>query len=123
METAVLVGIINGAVLLVGYLLSRRGARESNKQQIAANTLAEREADWKRRGDVIADLEKSNADKDRTIEAKDRRIEHLLLVCSKAQSASVDTIAMLKQVVRSETAEEIAKMGIDAALLHEKEDH
>lgn len=116
MDTGLVIAFINGVVLLVGYLLSRRGSKESNRQQAAANVLAERDADWKRRGEVIVDLEK-------TIEQKDKRITHLLSVCSAAQLASIDTIAMLKQVLQSETAIEIAALGIQAAKRHEQEEH
>lgn len=122
-NTPLLIALINGVVLLVGYLISRRGSKESNKQQAAANVLAEREADWKRRGEVIEDLRQVIEDRDETIAQKDKRIIHLLEVCSRAQGASVDTIAMLKQVVRSETAQEIADMGIAEAARHEREDH
>lgn len=116
MDTGLIIGIINGVVLLAGYLLSRRGSKESNKQQAAANVLAEREADWNRRGEVIKDLEQ-------LVEQKDKRIVHLLSVCSTAQLASIDTIAMLKQVLQSETATEIASLGIQAAKRHEQEEH
>lgn len=123
MDTTVLIAVINGVVLVVGYLISRRGSREANKQQQAANVLAEREADWKHRGEVIQDLRQAVDDRDDTIAQKDARILHLLDVCSKAQLSSIDTIAMLKQVVRSETAQEIADMGITEAARHEREDH
>lgn len=116
METTVLNALIGGVVLVIGYLLSRRGAKEANKQQIAANVLAEREADWKRRGDIIAD-------QDKMIEAKDKRIAHLLEVCTKAQAASLDTIATLKAFLRDEVAREIAEAETQRALRHEREEH
>lgn len=116
METTVLNALIGGVVLVIGYLLSRRGAKEANKQQIAANVLAEREADWKRRGDAISDLE-------RMLGAKDKRIAHLLDVCTKAQAASLDTIATLKAFLRDEVAREIAEAETQRALRHEREEH
>lgn len=123
MDTTVLIAVINGVVLVVGYLISRRGSREANKQQQAANVLAEREADWKHRGEVIQDLRQAVEDRDDTIAQKDARILHLLDVCSKAQLSSIDTIAMLKQVLQSETAAEIATLAISTAKKHEQEEH
>lgn len=122
-NTPLLTAMITNAVLVIGYLLSRRGSKESNKQQQAANALAEREADWKHRGEVIQDLREAIADRDLTIDQKDARIAHLLAVCSKAQLSSIDTIAMLKQVLQSETATQIAQLGLEAAKRHEQEEH
>lgn len=115
-DTGVLIALINGAVLAVGYLFTRRGVKEVNRQQVAANLLSEREADWKRRGDVIAD-------QDEIIQKKDARIAHLLQVCTLSHAASVETIATLKQVLRDEVAKEIADLEIQRALKHEKTEH
>jgi len=122
-NTPLITAVITNIVLLVGYLLSRRGSREANKQQQAAAILAEREADWKHRGEVIQDLRQAVEDRDKTIATKDQRIEHLLTVCSTSSLASIETIAMLKQVVQSETAKEMADMGVLAIKRHEQEDH
>lgn len=111
METAVIVALVTGVVTLIGYLFTRRGAREATEQQARANQLKEREIDWQRRGDIIED---QSAELARLRDVKTR----IQIGCAQAQSDSIHTIELLQSVLRDEVAREIANQQIQETKNH-----
>ena len=113
METAVIVALVTGVVTLIGYLFTRRGAREAAEQQARANQLKEREIDWARRGDIIQDL---NDELVRVREAKN----NIQRGCHAAMSDNIHTIELLQSILRDEVGKEIAHQKDQEARDHDR---
>ena len=113
METAIIVALITFVGTLLALLFSRRGTKEANKQTERANQLREREIDWERRGDIIADLNKET-ERLRLIKRATQQS------CGAAQAVSIDTIHLLHDALHDEVAREMAKFAIENAKQHQE---
>lgn len=120
---SLIVGVATAAVLYAGHALARRGQKEQNEQQRAANNLAavERQRDYER---DRANTEQARADRERerADEAEDEcdeeRRKHRRDMaeqesrCRRSEAQLTDTVRTLRAVV----VDEVAKAAADTAL-------
>lgn len=111
METAIIVALIAAASTIIGWLFNRKGTKEAEVQAARAHELREREVDWQRRGDIIADL---SHDIERLREMK----RAAQASCAAAQAASIKTIILLSEAVQRKADRELAEQAIKEAKKH-----
>lgn len=116
METAILVALISAVALLLGHIINKQGTKAQLLQAEAANKLLERQEDWKRRGEIIEDLERER-------ERLKKRLITAQTNCYTNLRYSTEVIEMLQKIVRDETAQEIGLEALERIAKHLGEDH
>ena len=129
---SLIVALTGAAALLVSVITSRRGEQQKGEQQAAADELAERDMQWKQRGDVIEDLREENARintaRDRERAEAEKREEvlrgrheaertHDRRECVAARAELRDTLSTVLPVIR----DEITRASITEALADDAE--
>lgn len=124
---SLILALVGAAGLVTSYLLSKRGQKKDEKQQDAANRLAERMQAFDEMKEL---LDRHNSELTRMREENERletkgndRLERQKSRCRSVIEEMTSTVTALQGVVVSEVAREAAQTTADAAQRHLDRDH